>query len=133
MISVLAFFLFALACKKDNDSPSTKREMLTAHMLIYDELSQLPNRNIIYKKGASGNTINFDRQRVHYYQDGTYDEFTVQGTFITGNWEFLNNETQVRVFGAGYSNIGTIVTLTEDKFEWHDDVNKTYGIQISKK
>jgi hypothetical protein len=123
-----------VGCEKDNDPPSlTKKQMLTSHMLIYEELDQLPNRNVLYKRGAAGNVLNFDRQRVHFYQDGTYDEFNINGEFITGNWEFLNNETEVRVYGSGYSNVATIVSLTEDRFEWRDDGQNTYGIQVSKK
>src|SRR3954471_11045128 len=126
-------FILLVACEKDNNTPPlSKKQMLTAHMLVYEELDQLPNKNVLYKKGAAGNVLNFDRQRVHFYQDGTYDEFTIDGYLLTGNWEFLNNETQVRVFGTNYSNVATVVSLTEDRFEWRDDGQKTYGIQVSK-
>lgn len=130
----LLLLVFATSCKKEKTQ--TKADMLTTHMLVYDMFYTnygTPNQTLVYKKDAGNNTLDLSGNRVHFYKDGTYDEFTPEGTHRIGNWEFLNNETQVRVFGAGYNNTATIKVLTEDVFEWLDETQKTYGKQISKK
>jgi hypothetical protein len=124
-----------LSCKKDKDNtPKTKSEYLTSKTWVYDEYYREYNTSpvLYYKRGQNNNLINLDQNKVTYRTDGTYTETTETGTVLNGTWEFLNNESQVQVVNSTGTYTSTIITLSDQKYEWLAPTtsNGTFGKMI---
>jgi len=140
-ILFLAFVIAILVgCNKDhnNTTTQTRTELLTSKVWIYDEIYnnwQQPNQIFTYKRGRANNTVNWDKSRVIFYKDGSFDEILPNGTLSAGGtWQLLNNDTQLKtIVSGGTTNTANIDTLTTDRLVWTDLTNKVHASQIWKK
>jgi hypothetical protein len=115
--------LTLISCEKDNDPPpaKSKEELLTAHSWKMEELTQVENNTLIYyKRGSSGNTSNYDNDKITFLATGTgtYSPTPAQSFPIT--WQFTNNEKDKMditiAFGPGLN-----VTLKCTELELEDN------------
>ena len=138
---VLAMFVFISSCEKDKcDDPQpgtlSKTEQLSLHTWIYDEYYTnwgTPSQSLAYKRGRAVNAINYAPNRVKFFRDGTFEETMNTGVFRSGVWQFQSNETVLATGSTSFSNTVNLIKLSADSLIWHDVINNSYAIQISKK
>lgn len=131
LIACLIILLINIeSCKKNNDAPKTKTELLTSKTWMYDEYFENYNSSntiLYYKRGKSSNLINFDINRVSFKPDGTYTEINETGTTLNGTWTLLNGESQLQVVNSTGTYTSTIIVLNDDNYYWFDS-NRANGI-----
>lgn len=135
LIAIISFVVVCFSCNKNNDSPTTKLELLTSKTWKYDEYFRNYNSSptvLYYKRGKTSNLLNLDQNRVTFKSDGSYSEITETGATLSGTWQFLNNETEVQVNNINGTFTSTIIILEDQRYYWYDSFNSngTYGKMI---
>jgi hypothetical protein len=146
--------LLAAACTKSdivkpgsvigaNDASSaiTSRNnlsQLTANTWIYMKyyIYSTDTANIgtlVYKRDRLNNYFIFDNNTVKFNEDGTVDEYTNDGTYVPGTWNFTNQAQTSMVVTNSYGTFSSnIIKLNDDKFIWNNPNEKTTGIMEPK-
>jgi hypothetical protein len=132
--------LFLGACKKSSSNPQPKppstMSLLTGKEWIYTEVYHDfdgTNGTLIYKRGTSSNTENWDNARVVYWPDGFTDEWGPLGNYIQGSWQMNNDSTQMHYTNAiGINSYTKVILLDQSNFVWYDTIAHVEGKMILK-
>jgi hypothetical protein len=131
--------LLLVACNKSSSTPQQKPStmgLLTAKEWIYTEIYHDfdgTSGTLIYKRGVSSNTENWDAARVVYWPDETTDEWGPVGEYIRGSWQFNNDSTQIHYTNSvGIDSYTRIVVLDQSNFVWYDSIAHVEGKMILK-
>jgi hypothetical protein len=120
------------SCKKENDGPK-RTELLVAKTWVYQEYYSnfsTTNVQLLYKRGAAGNSLNLDGDYITFKKDGTFERRDLYGDMKTGTWQYINSETQVKTIEDGVEHVSTTINLNSSNYTWHDVADKSYGIMI---
>ncbi len=120
------------SCKKDNDGPG-RSELLVAKTWVYQEYYSnfsTTSVQLLYKRGASGNSLNLDGDYITFKKDGTFERRDLNGNMKTGTWQYVNNDTQVKTVEDGVEHVSTTINLNASNYTWHDVADRSYGIMI---
>lgn len=103
----------------------TNLQLLCAHTWKYQKYYtgyiDLNNfGTLVYKRGAEGNTINLDVNRVTFHTDGTVEEIDQNGNSVSGTWYFTDANQNAYVVTNSYGSFPTtIMLLSGKKFVWN--------------
>jgi hypothetical protein len=76
-----------IGCKKEEVIPSPY-QLLTSKIWQIDEIKYLQaNTNYVYKRGATGNNINFDDAIIRFNTDGTGNTRFQGNSYQLSNWQ----------------------------------------------
>lgn len=126
VLYLLLFLLPLLGCKKEPPPPalSPKGELLTASAWLYNEYYSdygTPAQKRMYKRGATGNVVDFSDYRYIFKKDGTF-QLVMKRETAAGHWKFIDSEQQVELSFAGSApTILTVATLGTGAFDWGQD------------
>ncbi|MCS3796135.1 hypothetical protein [Niastella sp. OAS944] len=112
------------------DTTGGKRALLTSRPWTYTEYFSgfdQATPSLIWKTDKTNSPLNLTSNRVKYNTDGSYTEIDQNGITHTGNWEFLNNDTQVKTTSSQGTFISTIKVLSTDRYEWLSTLGSAYG------
>ena len=125
-------FLFS-TCKKQNEKYilEAKIDLLTKDTLIYDEQILWWNSSsqmVTFKKENTSNNNELKEAWFKYEMDGSFTAALSNGYVYSGNWEFLNNGTKLKLYSKelSYDETFEIIALTNEKFEWTDFEHLTF-------
>jgi hypothetical protein len=110
-------------CKKDDTSPTDKtmEEILTSNPWRMDEIRFLQNNTpYYYKRGAAGNSMNFDTDVITFKSDKT-GTYVGDGITYTLTWDFTDvNKNKVKAI----VNYPTAVTLNLENISYTNTLLK---------
>lgn len=129
---VVATILFFSCTKEENPPPTqTPEQILTANSWKIDEIRILDgNAPLYYKRGGSGNTVNYDTEFLLFNTNntGTYSYNSVQ---YSTTWNFINAEKTKMTLTINYPNPVVVnlenIVLTSGNFKYtqYQNVNGT--------
>lgn len=138
--ALVCVFLLFITCTKhtENNIVETKRGLLTKDTLFYDEQIlwwNSPNQTIAFKRGGCANSNDLLKAWFKYEVNGSFKAALSNGHSFSGNWEFLDNATKIRLSSKELSQNETfeIITLANNKFEWTDLSHSSFYRQVSKR
>jgi hypothetical protein len=110
--------------------------MLTGKEWIYTEIYHDfdgTSGTLIYKKGSSSNTENWDAARVVYWSNGSTDEWGPSGNYIQGAWQMNSDSSQIHYTNSlGINSYTRIMLLDQSNFVWYDSIAHVEGKMILK-
>jgi hypothetical protein len=112
------------------DTTGGKLALLTSQPWIYTEYFSnfsLSTPTLRWKTNKANSPLNLATNWVKYNTDGTYSEIDQNGISYTGNWTFLNNQTQVQTTSSQGTFVSTIKVLTTERYEWLSSLGSAYG------
>ena len=117
--------IILVSCKKDSPTTPTKttEEILTSKTWKADEVrTQLGNNTTsYYKRGAGGNTVNYDTDSLKFNTNNT-GVYYFQGAQYTTTWNFGNAEKTKMTIVISYSPALTVnleyIDITENSFKY---------------
>jgi hypothetical protein len=111
--------LFIVACSKDDPAPS-KKSVLTAVTWRLGEIIENGNVQLIQTCDAD-NRYKFNADGSITFTEGT-NQCGLVAVGVDRTWEFLNNETKIRINVSGIDPIDyKILELTKDVFRVEDE------------
>lgn len=128
-IVILSFVLIQSVlffnCKKDppgdNSAPQSLSDLLTEDSLQFESYIikwNTSREQILYQRGAGGNSRNLDTAWFKFDKDGTYKAYMSQSFNYSAQWEFLNKGAKLRLWNGNFDQQYTILKLTKDTIEW---------------
>jgi len=131
--------VFLIACDKSSSTPQPKQTtmgFLTGKEWIYTEVYHDfdgSSGTLIYKRGASDNSENWDAARVVYWPDGSTDEWGPTGSYIQGVWQMNNDSTQIHYTNSiGINSYTRVMLLDQSNFVWYDSIAHVEGKMVLK-
>jgi hypothetical protein len=112
------------------DTTGGKLALLTSQPWVYTEYFSnfsLSTPTLRWKTNKANSPLNLATNWVKYNTDGTYSEIDQNGISYTGNWTFLNNQTQVQTTSSQGTFVSTIKVLTTERYEWLSSLGSAYG------
>ena len=115
LFALVAALLFA--CKKDDETPRTKTELLTARTWLINEALAANSIGTvtIYRKGNAANAEDLSLFRLTLSSNGTYRLVDTDGDSGNGTWKFTDNETKLNLDDGDA--LWEVLTLTETNFD----------------
>ena len=139
LLILIAICIQFITCKKqdEKDSTETRRNLLTSDTLVYEQQILWWNSSeeiIAYKKGSLANNNNLQKAWFKYEVDGSFKAALSNGHTYSGNWEFLENGTKIRLSSDElfYTEIFEIISLTNEKFDWTDTEHNSFYRMVRK-
>jgi hypothetical protein len=137
ILLLLAPLFFSLGCKKDHDSinPKTLEQVLVSTTWKMEEIRFLQNNTFYYyKRGASGNSLNFDSDAITFKQDKT-GSYVGAGVTYTLTWDFTDtNKNRIRLI-VNYPSPLTInwenITYTTSSLKYSEYYTSSSGNTLS--
>ena len=123
LISICALALIT-SCSKDE--PPTKTDLLVAGPW---KITYIEGKYKTSSQNITGQILKFCNRdnRLIYSRDGAYTADPGQNdcdgteTLLTGKWQWLSDESQIRVSIAGITNTFNITELTSEKLRYNID------------
>lgn len=130
-IACFVFCLLGLSCSGSRENITDKNlRLLTSHPWVYYEYFtdyNTTNTILAYKRSKENNYKDLSMLRVSFHDDGTYDEIAQSGEKITGTWKILLTGTNIEIMNKYGVYLSSIITLTENNYEWYDSTSGNYG------
>jgi hypothetical protein len=127
--AILAISAWGVSCSSSSSdaTPASKTDLLTGKTWIIDEVSG-PNpltgsgTIVIYKKGGTGNLIDFSKASLSFSKPDKYTGVDQDGVAESGTWKFVNGETAIESTDSkGVKSTATISKLTSSNLDVTQD------------
>jgi hypothetical protein len=129
-----------ITCKKQEEKNVTeaRKNLLTRDTLVYEQQIlwwNSSNQIIAYKKENSANSNDLRKAWFKYEADGSFKAALSNGHSYSGNWEFLENATRIRLSSAelSYNEVIEIISLNNEEFDWTDPEHHSFYRLVAKK
>lgn len=140
LAAFISICLLFITCTRhaEKNVVETKRDMLTQDTLFYEEQILWWNssaQTVSFKRGGSDNSNDLSNAWFKYEKNGSFKAALSNGQSFSGNWEFQDNATKIRLSSAelSYEETFEIVALTNNKFEWTDLSHSSFYRQICRR
>jgi hypothetical protein len=140
LIILVSICIQFITCKKQEEKNTieARRNILTGDTLVYEQQIlwwNSSNQIIAYKKENSANSNDLRKAWFKYEKNGSFKAALSNGHAYSGNWEFVENATRIRLSSSELSHNEAIeiISLNDEKLEWTDLEHHSFYRMVAKK